>query len=281
MTQLMKIIDRDRDKLVLRSSGIGVALLFAFTFIPGGIFSFLLGWAIYFSEASHLIAASVMPIVIGVIFPLAGIYFAVVFAEVKTYTFDKETNSFLLQKQALRGGFQPTVREFPLHLICGVEVTENFSGADTPSSYYPRLILSWIYWRVPLPDSASDRDAANLAKTIADFLNIPYFPYLSKAPVQIFEQKIAENCPPGVYSWKYVENEVARLKEAFDRDPDNTEVCLELAMMTYYVDRAKAIPYLERAERLYESTRQSDRAAIIGVIKHSIKEPPTIKAARK
>jgi hypothetical protein len=256
----MKQIEHSLSRLTLRSSpsqltiaSLFSALLVGFLFLP----------VIFILQQSQHIETIVMgmgSLIIIVIF------FAMNLLKVNTFTFDKTKNCILWEQSSSLAKSAIKSVQFPMHIVAGVEVTISMGEGV---SYYPRLILASVYWRIPLDSNGSYESAAILAQKIAQFLNVEYFPDESKAPLPIWQQKTLESSQNWQPHWKYLENEVERLQHCLEQDPQDTEALQNLGISLYLsnrLHRKQAVGYLQQAEKLFKAQQEEDCAAITKVI---------------
>ena len=263
----MKIIEKTQDRCVLRfQKSLRCALLINIILIPYGSLICLI--CFLFLRANYL--PGIIGVVSGFVIILGGIYTIIVDAEITTFTFDKVQDSILWERQNRLINSQPKSVEFPCHLICGVEV-EGVSGDEGGITYYLGLILALNYWRIPLKSDGLYDSAVKIAEMLAEFLDITYFSYKSPAPQQQPFMTIPKNQTPGLFDWKYIEDEVEKLQPNLATYPDNAEAHQDLGIALCYLNkwqnRKQALIHLQEAERLFESAQDSDRLAIVKVIK--------------
>ncbi|PHM07522.1 hypothetical protein [Nostoc sp. 'Peltigera malacea cyanobiont' DB3992] len=188
----MKIIEQNQHRLLLRfQKSLWGVLLIGITLIPFGLFLCLLGFVLQRTDYPGIIA-----VVSGCVMVAISLYTIIKDTEITTYTFDKAKNSILWERQNRFKILQTKSVEFPCHLISGIEV-EDFSGSEGGISFYPRLILPSIDWRFYLKSDGSYESAVSIAKTIAQFLDIPYFAKKSEVPTSTLYMKIMVNREPG------------------------------------------------------------------------------------
>lgn len=261
----MKVIEHSQDRLTLQSSTalLGSLLICAMAVLIGFCF-FLFGLALQQSTHAGIIWLGVgSAIMVGIPF------FAIEISKISTFTFDKSRDCILWEQHNLLKRAAKQSVEFPLHLIAGVEVVTDAMDSQRTSYYFPRLLLASVYWRIPLHSDGRYKSAVTLAKTIAQFLNIDYFPDEWKAPKPMLHQKILDNAEPGQFGWKYLENKAARLEHHIKQYPQDAEAHQNLGMALYRtnrLNRKRAIGYLQQAEELFEIQQQKDCAAIARVL---------------
>jgi tetratricopeptide (TPR) repeat protein len=262
----MKIIEKTQQRCILRwQKSLWCALLINIIFIPFGSLICWLGFLfLYANYPSGIIA-----VVSGSVIILAGLYTIIVDAEINTYTFDKVENSILWERQNRLIKYTKSI-EFPCHLICGVEI-KSVSPDEGAITYYPRLILASIYWRIPLKSDGNYESAVSIAKTLAEFLDIPYFSHKLPAPTKRFFITIPENQKSGLFDWQNLENEVENLRQKLANNPDNAEAHQDLGTALYHLNRwqnrKQAVTHLQEAERLFESAQDSNSQEIAKVMK--------------
>jgi tetratricopeptide (TPR) repeat protein len=263
----MKIIEKTQHRCILRwQKSLWCALLINIIFIPFGSLICWLGFL--FLRANY--PSAIIAVVSGLVIFLGGIYTIIVDTEITTYTFDKAQDSILWEKQNRLINLHPKSVEFPCHLICGVEI-ESFSGDEGGISYYPRLILASIYWRITLKSDGDYESAISIAKMMAEFLDIPYFDRKLPAPTKRLFITIPETQKSGLFYWQYLENEVENLQQNLANNPDNAEAHQDLGIALYYLNRwqnrKQAVTHLQEAERLFESAQDSDSQTIAKMMK--------------
>ncbi|MEH2206319.1 MAG: hypothetical protein V7K53_19935 [Nostoc sp.] len=130
--------------------------------------------------------------------------------------------------------------------------------------------MASIYWHFYLKSDGSYESAVSIAKTIAQFLYIPYFAQKSEAPTSTLDMKIMANRQSGQSSWQYLENQVELLRQQLEHHPNKPDIHQDLGISLYYLNkcihRKKAVTHLQQAERLFESREDSDRAAMVRVM---------------
>lgn len=239
-------------------------LLICIILIPFGLFLCLLGFVLQRADYPGIIA-----VVSGFIIVAISLYTIIEDTETTTYTFDKAKNSILWERQNRFKILHTKSVEYPCHIISGIEV-EDVSGSEGGIAFYPRLILASIYWHFHLKSDGSYESAVSIAKTIAQFLDIPYFANKSEAPTPTLDIKIRENLEVGQSSWQYLESEVELLRQQLDHHPNDPDIHQDLGISLYYLNRwihrKEAVKHLQQAERLFESREDSDRAAIARVM---------------
>ncbi|MBE8988140.1 hypothetical protein [Nostoc sp. LEGE 12450] len=261
----MKIIEQNQHRLLLRfQKSLWGVLLISITLIPFGLFLCLLGLVLQRADYPGIIA-----VVSGCVMIAISLYTIIEDTEITTYTFDKPKNCILWERQNLFEILHTKSVEFPCHIISGIEV-EDISGSEGGIAFYPRLILASIYWRFYLKSDGSYESAVSIAKTIAQFLDIPYFANKSEAPTSTLDMKIMANQEPGQSSWQYLENQVELLRQQLEHHPNDPDIHQDLGILLYYLNRfihrKEAVTRLQQAERLFESIEDTDRAAIARVM---------------
>ncbi|AVH72091.1 hypothetical protein [Nostoc sp. 'Lobaria pulmonaria (5183) cyanobiont'] len=259
------IIEQNQHRLLWRfQKSLWGVLLISITLIPFSLFLCLLGLVLQRADYPGIIAVVSGCVILGIV-----LYTIINDTEITTYTFDKVKNSLLWERRNRFKIVHTKSVEFPCHLISGIEI-EDVSGSEGGIAFYPRLILASISWRFILKSNGSHESAVSLAKTIAQFLDIPYFASKSEAPTSTLDMKIMANREPGQSSWQYLENEVELLRQQLDDHPHDPDIHQDLGISLYYLNRwihrKEAITHLQQAERLFESTEDSDRAAIARVM---------------
>ncbi|MFQ4145847.1 hypothetical protein [Chlorogloeopsis sp. ULAP02] len=263
----MTIVEQNQDRLTLRfQKSLWSVLLISITLIYFGLFLDLLGLAL--QRVNY--HPGIIAVVSGCVMVAGGLYTIITDTEITTYTFDKTKDSIIWERQNWLRKLHTKSVEFPCHLICGIEI-EDVSNSEGGIAFYPRLILASIYWRIPLKSDGCYESAVKVAKTIAQFLDIPYFSNKSKAPTSTIDKEIWENLEPWQFSWQYLENKVERLRQQLEQNQDDADIHQDLGISLYYLNnrlyRKEAVTHLEQAERLFEFRQDSDRAAVARVIK--------------
>lgn len=199
----MKVVEHNQDRLVLSfRNSLWCNLLFGITFTQGGLIFSLLGLALKQAGDKQIPSIGwILSLGIGMILIVGGLFWIVKFTKTSTFTFDKAKNCILWEQHNFRNFVTQSV-EFPLHLITGVTI-ETSTDTESVGYYYPRLILAPLSWRIPLNSSGDYQSAASLAKMLAQFLNVAYFPNESKAPAPRRTQKVAEHIEPWREGWRY------------------------------------------------------------------------------
>jgi hypothetical protein len=263
----MKVLEHNQNRLILSfRDSLWCTLLFGITLTMGGLFFSILGIA-FKQEDNLLPIAWILSLGIGIILIFGGLLWIVKLTKTSTFTFDKAKNCILWEQHNLRNFVIQSV-EFPLHLITGITIE---TSTDTESvSYYARLIIAPLFWRIPLNSSGDYQSAAILAKMLAQFLNVTYFPNESKAPAPRRTQKVAEHIEPWREGWRYIEDEIDRSYQHLSQHPQDAEAHQDLGIALYllypFLNRKKAIIYLKQAEKLFEAQQEPDRAAVIRVL---------------
>jgi hypothetical protein len=203
----------------------------------------------------------------GIAIIIGAPFFAVRVFKASTFTFDKSRDCILWEQRSfLRRSTTKSV-EFPTHLIAGVEIMVSTDMEET--GYYPRLILESIYWRIPLNSNGRYENAVTLAKTLAQFLSIDYFPDESKAPIPTWLQKTSSCAEPWQPHWQYLQNEADRLRHHIIQYPQDAEAHQDLGIFLYCsnrLNRNESVVYLQQAEKLFELQQDKDSAAIARLI---------------
>lgn len=187
------------------------------------------------------------------------------FPKVNTFTFDKARNCLLREQQTLSNQPFSQFIEIPLHLIIGVEIASPHSGADSPDSYYPNLILDGVYWGIHLDSDGRYDTAVKLAKLISQFLEVNYFPDESKAPRRVWDQKSLGRIAPYQFYWKYFGEQIDRLRQHLSQHPSDAEAHQELGILIRS-NRKEAIDHLKQAENLFKAQEDIDRTVLARVL---------------
>jgi hypothetical protein len=256
----MQIVEYTEDKLVLyfhRSLVKGLAI--GISFALGGLFFCLFG-ILLFQQAEGV---WIMSFGIRSALIVVGIFWIVKFPKVSTFTFDKSRNCILREQRTLLSHSVNRSFEFPSDLIAGVAIAT--SELTETTAYYPTLILDRIYWRINLDSDGHYDTAATIAKTIARFLNVNYFPDESKTPLPTWKQKMLERAQPYQPGWKYLEEEIDRLRQHLSQYPFNARIHLELGILLRS-NRKDATVSLKQAENLFEAQQDLDLAALARVL---------------
>jgi hypothetical protein len=261
----MKVIEQNLDKLVLRyQNSWWQSLLIGIIFILGGLFFWLFSLVLIEQAKSGWILLCGM----GTIFIFAGIFWAIKCPKVNTFTFDKSQNSVFWERRTLLSQSTQKSLEFPINSIAGIEIA-SFDDTDV-TTYYPQLILKQVYWRIFLNSDGKYQSAVTIAKIVAEFLNVTYFADESKAPIPIWRQKTLANTIPYQFGWKYVEEEIDRLRQYLSQHSEDAEVHQELGILLHFSSRRNredAIMHLQKAESLFEVGQELDRATLTKTIK--------------
>lgn len=159
--------------------------------------------------------------------------------------------------------------EIPLYLIIGIEITSSFGSADSPTSYYPNLILDSVYWRIHLDSDGCYDTAMKIATIISQFLEINSFLDESKAPLPILERKVLEGAAPYQFHWKYREEEVDRLQKHLSQYPLDAQAHQELGILMRF-KRKEAIAHFKQAENLFESQQKIESAVLTRVLQNLV-----------
>lgn len=270
----MKVVEHDQNRLVLSfRDSLWCTLLSGITFTVGGLLFSLLGLTLQQAGDRQIPPIGwILSLGIGIFFLIVGFFWLVKLTKTSTFTFDKAKNCILWEQHNFRNFVIESV-EFPLHLITGITIE---ASSDTESvGYYPRLILAPLFWRIPLNSSSNYQSAAFLAKMLTQFLNVAYFPDDSKAPTPIKARKVSEAVEPWQEGWKYLENEIDCLCQHLKQHPQDPEANQHLGISLYllypFLNRKKAIVYLQKAEKLFEAQQESDRAAVTRVLQALVK----------
>jgi ribosomal protein S15P/S13E len=258
----MQIIEHNKNKLVLYFRRSLVARLFVgISFILVGSFFCVISLLLTRHSEEAWILSSGM----GIVHISGGIFWIINLPKVNTFTFDKARNCLIREQRALPKQPASQFMEIPLHLIIGVEVASPHSGADSPDSYYPNLILDSIYWRIRLDSDGRYDAAVKLAKLISQFLEVDYFPDESKAPLRVWDQKSLGGAAPYQFYWKYFEEEIDRLQQHLSQHPSDAEVHQELGILIRS-NRKEATDHFKQAENLFEAQEDIDRAVLAKVL---------------
>ncbi|MEG3437862.1 hypothetical protein V0288_12110 [Pannus brasiliensis CCIBt3594] len=257
----MRIIEHARDRLVLHFQySFFETLIFGSGFIFTGLFIILFGaLAVRQTEGSWILSSAT-----GVALTALGVFSIVKYPGFNTITFDKGRNRFLWERGTFPNRPAAKSLEIPLDVIVGVTIAD--TGDTESASYNLVLILEPAYWRVSLHSDRYYIRVEWLARSIAEFLNAPYFPDESKAPLPLDRQKILEGAAPYQFGWKYLEEEIDRLEKHVGRYPTDAGACLELGVLLRSKP-AEAIVYLQRAESLFEARQEVDRARSVAVLR--------------
>jgi hypothetical protein len=256
----MKVIEHNANKLVLSYQRIWWhGLLISTIFILGGLFFFLIGLvAIDRAEGLAILLCGM-----GTISILGGIFWIIKFPKISTFTFDKSNNSVLWEERVLASQPARQSMKFPISSIAGIEI-------DTSEAYYPKLILERIYWRIPVDSDGSYETAVKISEIISQFLNVAYFTDESKAPVPTWKQKILAGAILYQSSWKYIEDEIDRLRQYLSQHSQDAETHQDLGILLYFSsrrNRQEAILHLQQAESLFEIQQEFDRVALAKIVK--------------
>jgi hypothetical protein len=261
----MQVIEHHQDRLILRYQrslikGLTIGIVFAL----GGLFFCLLGLALI-KQGEEV---WVLPLGIGSISIGAGFLWIIKFPKVITFTFDKSKNCILWEQSTFQSQPVKPTLEIPINLIVGIEIATS-DETDAATGYYPRLILDHVYWRILLDSDGSYQAAEAIARIVAQFLNVAYFPDAAQAPAPKWKQKISEHAAPYQAGWKYLEDEVERLQQYLGQQPQDAEAHQELGIALYFSNRShhkEAISHLQQAERLFETQQQQDLAALAKIV---------------
>ncbi len=256
----MKVIEQNQDRLILQSSNSFWGLLLGgVAAVIVGLFFFLIGLVIQKSNNAGIIALGIGS---AIIFSVP--YFAINFSTVNTFTFDKSQDYILREQRRSLGWSDIKLIKFPAHLIVGVEIIDSMDAEVT--SYNVKLLLASVYWRIHVTSNSSDESAATTAKLIAQFLNIDYFPYPSKAPASTWQQKASKYAEPWQFHWKYLESEAERLQHYVADHPQDAEAHQDLGIALHFSNQKEAVVHLQKAEKLFEMQQKIDCAAIVRVM---------------
>jgi hypothetical protein len=265
----VKVIDRDRDKLILRyQRSIWQALAIGMLFCGSSLVVALMILLVQYERGGN----PIFPVVIGGCLIFIGGVFAASWPLVVTFTFDRQQQQILWERQTLLNRTTPTSLTFPIHLIVGVELVTT-SDIDAATGYYLNLILDRGYWRILLNSDGYERTAIAIAKEITEFLAVPYYPENSKAPLPIWQQKISQSADPHQFTWQYLATEIERLEQYVSAHPQAAAAHQELGIALYLSSRSHrrlALAHLQQAQQLFATDLDGDLAAITRVIHHSI-----------
>lgn len=263
----MKVLEHDQNRLILSfRDSLWCILLFGITLTMGGLFFSILGIVLKQKDTLPPIGW-ISTSGTGIFLTFGGLFWSVKLTKTSTFTFDKAKNYILWEQHNFRNFVIQSV-EFPLHLITGITIK---TSTDTESvGYYARLIIAPLFWRIPLNSSGDYQSAAILAKMLAQFLNVTYFPDESKAPTPRRTQKVAEHVEPWREDWRYIEDEIDRSYQHISQYPQDAEAHQDLGISLYLLspllNRKKAITYLKQAENLFEAQQELDCAAVTRVL---------------
>jgi hypothetical protein len=265
----MRVIEHSQNRLILQSLPSRWMLLFI-SFFATLVGSFFLLLGLVLQQSEH---AGVIPIGMGIILIISIPVFAVKLSKANRLTFDTSNDLVLWEQYSVWKRSSVSSVKFPAHLIIGVELISSFMDTEGRASYYAQLLLASVYWRIPLGPSGRYENVVMLAKTISQFLNIEYFPDNSKAPIPTWRQKALRNAEPWKPHWQYFESETERLQRHIEQYPQDAEAHQDLGISLYRsnrMNRKKAINALEQAEKLFETQKDEDRAAVAKVIQAAI-----------
>ncbi|MEP0872116.1 hypothetical protein NDA01_20075 [Trichocoleus desertorum AS-A10] len=261
----MQIIEHNPDRLVLffrRSFLLGLLLGASCTFI--GLFFCLFGF-ILLQQAEG--GVWILPTGMGSLAVITGFFWVFLFPTRTTLIFDKSQNCVVREQSRFPGQAPKQTLKLPLDCIVGVLLGSS-SGETT--TYYPELILDLVYWRIWLNSDGSYQTAVKISKTIAQFLNVNYFPKESKAPLTSFEQRWLKAAKPS-QSWQYLEDEVERLQRHLSENPEDGAAHQELGILLHSKTTFGTLPgsrrqeilfHLEAAQKLFEVQQKPEQAAI-------------------
>jgi ribosomal protein S15P/S13E len=262
----MKIIEHNQDRLkVSFRDSFWFGLLFGIAFIIGGLFFSTLGLALRQFEGNLPPIGWISSLGGGILLTVSGLIWMVKLTQTSTFTFDKRKNCIIWERHDIRNAVIQSV-DFPLHLITGITID---SDADSVG-YYTKLILAPLFWRIPLNSNGDYQSAQILVKMLTEFLKITYFPDESKAPVRRLTTQDLGSSELKQEGWKYLENEIERLSQHLGQHPEDAEAHQDLGISLYllypFLNRKKAINYLQHAENLFETQLELDRAAVARVL---------------
>jgi hypothetical protein len=254
----MKVTEHHPDRLsICYRQSLWWALAIGLTFIPGGILFLILGLAI--RETDNV---SILSIGIGLVLLVAGIYFGS-WAEIITYTFDKTKSSFSIERRTIANLFRTSSLEIPIKAISEVGIS-NFI-ADEGNDYFGIfLILSPVQWRINIRSRSDFQSAAQTAKIIASFLDLPCAIDKLK-PLNLPNTDNLTGGEPWQFSWQLLQSQVERLEKIVAEQPTDPTTYQQLGIALYYANprqnRQHAIAYLKKATELFTSQHQPDLAA--------------------
>jgi hypothetical protein len=261
----MKVIEHNPNRLVLSYQRVWWhGLLIGTIFILGGFFFFLVS-LVSIEQAKGL---SILLCGMSILSILSGILWIIKFPKVTTFTFDKSNNSVCWEQRTFPSQPAQQSMEFPINSIAGIEIA-NSEGTEV-TKYYPQLILKRIYWRIPLDSDGYYGTAVTIAQIISQFLNVAYFHDESKAPIPTWRQKILEGAIPYQAHWKYLEDEIDRLRQYLSQHSQDAEVHQELGIFLHFSNRRnrqEAIIHIQKAENLFEIQQELDRVALAKIVK--------------
>lgn len=262
----MQIIEHNQERLILSfRHSIATYLLISIGFVLVGFFSGMISLLlVQSSEGSWVLFCGM-----GVVLIAGGIVWISRFPKINRFTFDRSGSCLIMEQKNFQNQSIEQFLEIPLHLIIGVEVSSSFSSADSPTSYYPNLVLDRVYWRIHLDSDGRYDTAVKIATTISQFLEINYFPDESKAPLPVWEQKVLEGAAPYQFHWKYLEEEVDRLQKHLSQYPLDAQAHQELGILMRF-NRREAIAHLKQAESLFESQQKIESAVLTRVLQNLV-----------
>jgi hypothetical protein len=263
----MKIITSNSDLLILqyqRSWLMG--LVIGTIFCLGGLFFIAIG-ALLLKQQS--LGVSILPLGMGSIFVCAGVAIWFKYPKIVRVTFDRLREHILWEQKTFSWQSATKSIEMPIESIVGVEIVTS-DDMDAATGYYPQLILDRLYWRIPLDANGYERMGKTVAKSIADFLNVPYFPDSSIAPPPTWRQKSSQREDKMRYGWQYFEDEVERLQQHLAQSPQDAQAHEDLAIILYLsgrLHRRAAIEHFHQAESLFVEQDRSDLATITRIVR--------------
>jgi hypothetical protein len=265
----VKVIERDRDKLILRYQrsvwqGLAIGIIFGCS----GMFVAVVGLLVQLDRGG----AWFLPVGIGSCSICVGAILSVKFPIAVTFRFDRQQQQILWQQQTLLDRSDRTSLAFPIHLIVGVELVTT-SDLDAATGYYLNLILDRVYWRILLNSDGYERTAIDTAQQIAEFLAVPYYSHNSKAPLTLWQQKISQSADPQQSTGQYLATEIDRLEKYIIAHPQAATAHQELGIALYLSGRSQrrlALAHLHQAQQLFATDGAIDLATITQVIQHSI-----------
>jgi hypothetical protein len=263
----MKIITNNPDLLILqyqRSWIMGLVIGTIFCLV--GLFFVGFG-ALLFKQQS--LGVSILPGGMGSIFFCTGVAIWFQYPKIVKVTFDRVREHILWEQKTFSWQSVTKSIEIPSDSIVGVEIVTS-DDMDAATGYYPRLILDRLYWRIPLDTNGYERTGKTVAKSIADFLNVPYFLDKSIAPIQPWEQRYSKREEKMRYGWQYFEDEVERLQQHLSQNPQDAQAHEDLATILYLsgrLHRRSAIEHFHQAENLFLEQDRSDLATITRIVR--------------
>jgi hypothetical protein len=265
----VKIIDRERNKLTLRyQRSIWQSLAIGLMFWFGGIATALMILLVQHERGGK----PIFPVVIGGFFICLGVVFTVTWPLLVTFTLDRQQQQIVWERQTLLDRNIPKSVTFPLHLIVGIELVTDID-MDTGTGYYLNLIVARVYWRILLNSDGYERTAIDLARQLAGFLEIPFYPENSTPPLPLWRQQLAQSDNPHQSAGEYLETQIDRLEKYIIAHPQDALAHQELGIALYLSSRSQrklALEYLHQAQQLFITDRAEDLAAITQVIQFAI-----------